>query len=131
VSGAALGDAGRVMRPGNDVAALARRPTGRKDDGAGNRDRLAAGTGRAIEDAVGLGVGAGAADLRVDAQDVTGFSRANIALRDVAQRDGGLGHARRGSSRHGAEEQRKEGKPAKEPGTHALFAFNNRWEKPL
>ncbi|MGZ5915584.1 MAG: hypothetical protein ACXWJU_09670, partial [Hyphomicrobium sp.] len=40
---AALGDPGRVMRPGNDVAALARRRAGRKDDGAGYRDWLAAG----------------------------------------------------------------------------------------
>ena len=72
---AALCDAGRVVRPGDDVAPSVRCRSGRIDDRAGHGDRLAVEAGRAIDDAEGLGVGRRAADLRVDVEDGAGLAR--------------------------------------------------------
>jgi hypothetical protein len=66
------------MRPGDDVAPLPRRRCVRKEDRAGDGDCLVVEAGRAIEDAIGLGVGERAADLRPYPQDVARFGGADL-----------------------------------------------------
>src|SRR5690349_16062173 len=93
--GAAIDDAGRGMRPGDDVT----RPTGRRtvgnEDGAGYGNRRAVDAGRAIEDTEGLGIRDGSADLRPDADDAAGRTRRDLAFGGLDD----LPHLLRGSWR--------------------------------